>query len=419
MAAHQEIDRRILQILSLLSQPLPIGFLERIKEVMRNGGEFDVLADLSVDEWREHLQRLANQKDVHIFQDKHQESQCVRISSTRRNAVRDEFLTDNAPLAKDVANSLFNLFVSERDFREKRDTAVLGCLAGKFNEAFDARYSKYARRGGLPRTLAADRASELEAVRMFFEDDWSIPRSVLSENEVVVLWHHVGICLRGLGKHSAADPLFQATLEQCRHSNDYRRAAMCSNHMVVSFISQCRMADALVHALAASKFAGEEKKSENRRSTRGQSAIGSVLFKSGHFSDAQKVFEGDELLSVPRDAIAAWRKCTWLSVSGNYKAARNLAHKATIGFSAKEQNQPELGHCLLTLAKANAESHFGPAAFTKYKRDIDDAVNGLETIGLLDDLAHGLLQRAALALRVDPADQVAEADIAKASVVSH
>ncbi len=318
---------------------------------------------------------------------------------TAKAAFRPETLAQMAPLIQAVRH---------------------GCEAGRQQEAYDQVYTDRINHRGdffLAKKLGA-LAANLGLITCFFDQPFERPAADLVELDQAVLLHAAAHNLRGLGRLEDAVMPLRDAIKRHVGQKRWRHAAESA-----SDLSEVKLALGDVAAAAAAGGVAvlhADRSGDGFRRMVNRTVLADARFQSGNLEDAKELFEeaeamqsdlwphSSEFTSASRlYSIGGFRYCDLLLALGQAKAVRERASQALM---ISEDHDELLSIALDKLSLGRAAVALGEPG--KARSLLDEAVQGLRTVGSVDEVPRALLARAAF-FRAAGLNQKARTDLAE------
>ena len=285
-----------------------------------------------------------------------------------------------------------------------------GCLAGKYQEAFDDVYWKrIVRKTEFYSTSKLGAfGSDLSCLSNFFESLWDKPATNLKEADKAVCFSLVGFRLRALGRLSeAVKPMKAGRMEIQRMDKQIKKEEWESTVNIASNLSNLYLtlgdiASAQKYGEQSMDLADRSKDGFYRESSR--SALADTLHQTGKNDAAEILFVEAENMHKKRQptypylySLQGFQFCDLLLSNGKYKEVLERAI-TTIEFVRKENWLLDIALDNLTIGKASMLQSVENNAsdFAKAKDYLNLAVDGMRKSGDQDMLAMCLIKRATL-----------------------
>ena len=234
-----------LRLLGLFDRPAEADSLEALRAAPTIAGLTDSLVDLSEEEWNYAVSNLRDsglvakeESEIEQSLDAHplvREYFAARLVAERPDAARKAHRRLYGHLKQSAPELPGNL----QDMMPLYHSVAHGCKAGLWQDALDEVYFARIRRGNDDfsfRQLGSF-GNDLAALSGFFERNWSLPTTEVTEADQAWVLGRVAFCLRALGRLHEAPDLIQADLRMRVAQEDWANAAITAVNLSELYVT--------------------------------------------------------------------------------------------------------------------------------------------------------------------------------------
>jgi tetratricopeptide (TPR) repeat protein len=405
----ESAERDILYLMGLFDRPAPAGAIAALRKEAAIPGVTEGLQSLSHANWKFALKRLRGVGLLSEGSTKEETLDCHPL-------IREYFakqLQERSPDGWQEAHTRLYHYYKSVPEKEYPDTlqemeplfaaVAHGCQAGLHEKALSAVFWSRIRRRDQFYTwhqLGAYGA-DLAAVAHFFDEPWNRPADELTGEVKGFVLNWIAIDLRAMGRLREAIEPMEVSLEKVVLLEKWKNAAIAASNLSELLLSLGRIAEAVVMARNAVKYADQSR--DGFQKGVNKSTLADALLQQGEMEEAEMLFrEVEEIQKMETHdfpylfSLPGYRYCNFLLAKGWYiqvmarveitiKIAISLNHSLSIAL-----DHLSLGRAYLMRAQESQKVE----DWRQAKDYLDRAVVRLMEAGSQVHISSGFLARA-------------------------